>query len=122
MYAFTPEPRDYAKEYKPYGKICYGWNLSGTPEEVTKKVDNRLQLKYLLEAYRLFPKKESFFILPQTSNAQDIFFNRLAGNSTLMQQLKTGVSEKEIRKSWEPRLNSFKKIRKKYLMYPDFDS
>ena len=122
MYAFVPETRDYAKEHKPYGKTCYGWNLSGTPEEVIKKVDNRLQLKYLLEAYRLFPKKESFFILPKTSNAQDIFFNRLAGNSTLMQQLKSGVPEKEIRKSWEPRLNSFKKIRKKYLMYPDFDS
>ncbi len=122
MYAFTPEPRDYAKEYKPYGKTCYGWNLSGTPEEVIKKVDNRLQLKYLLEAFRLFPDKKSFFYLPKTNNAEDIFFNRLAGNSTLMQQLKTGVSEKEIRKSWEPRLKSFKKIRKKYLMYPDFDA
>lgn len=122
MYSFVPEPRDYAKEYKPYGKTCFGWNLSATPEEVINKVDNRLQLKYLLEAYRLFPKKDSFFILPKTTNAEDIFFNRLAGNATLMQQLKSGASEKEIRKSWESKLNSFKKIRKKYLMYPDFDA
>jgi uncharacterized protein YbbC (DUF1343 family) len=121
MYAFVPEPRDYAKEYKPYGKTCYGWNLSGTPEEVLKKVDNKIQLKYLLEAYRLFPKKDSFFILPKTGKQEDIFFNRLAGNATLMQQIKKGLSEKEIRKSWEPALKKFKTIRKKYLMYPDFE-
>jgi uncharacterized protein YbbC (DUF1343 family) len=121
MFSFVPEPRDYAKEYKPYGKTCYGWNLSGTPEDVIKRVDNKLQLKYLLEAYRLFPDKASFFILPKSKNAEDIFFNKLAGNATLMQQIKKGVSEKDIRKSWEPRLKSFKKIRKKYLMYPDFE-
>jgi uncharacterized protein YbbC (DUF1343 family) len=121
MYAFVPEPRDYAKEYKPYGKTCYGWNLSGSPEEVLKKVDNRIQLKYLLEAYRLFPKKESFFILPTSGKPEDVFFNRLAGNATLMQQIKKGVSEKDIRKSWEPGLTKFKEIRKKYLMYPDFE-
>jgi uncharacterized protein YbbC (DUF1343 family) len=121
MFAFVPEPRDYAKESKPYGKTCYGWNLSGTPENVLKRVDNKLQLKYLLEAYRLFPDKESFFILPKSSNSENVFFNKLAGNATLMQQIKKGVSEKDIRKSWEPRLKSFKKIRKKYLMYPDFD-
>jgi uncharacterized protein YbbC (DUF1343 family) len=121
MFSFVPESRDYAKEYKPYSKTCYGWNLSGTPEDVLKKVDNKLQLKYLLEAYRLFPNKESFFILPKSSNAEDVFFNKLAGNATLMQQIKKGISEKDIRKSWEPRLKSFKKIRKKYLMYPDFE-
>jgi uncharacterized protein YbbC (DUF1343 family) len=121
MFSFVPEPRDYAKEYKPYGKTCYGWNLSGTPEDVIKRVDNKLQLKYLLEAYRLFPDKASFFILPKSKNAEDIFFNKLAGNATLMQQIKKGISEKDIRKSWEPRLKSFKKIRKKYLMYPDFE-
>jgi uncharacterized protein YbbC (DUF1343 family) len=121
MYAFVPEPRDYAKEYKPYGKTCYGWNLSGTPEEVLKKVDNKIQLKYLLEAYRLFPKKDSFFILPKSGKPEDIFFNRLVGNTTLMQQIKKGMSEKDIRKSWEPGLKKFKTIRKKYLMYPDFE-
>ena len=121
MFSFVPQPRDYAKEYKPYGKTCFGWNLSGTPEDVIRRVDNKLQLKYLLEAYRLFPGKESFFILPKSSNAEDIFFNKLAGNAALMQQIKKGVSEKDIRKSWEPRMKSFKKIRKKYLIYPDFE-
>ena len=119
MYAFVPAPRDYAKEYKPYGKTCYGWNLSGTPEEVFKEVNNRVLLKYLLEAYRLFPQKEMFFILPKNGKVEEAFFNKLAGNATLMQQIKNGVPETEIRKSWEPKLSQFKAIRKKYLLYAD---
>jgi len=38
-----------------------------------------------------------------------------------MQQVKDGKSEEEIRKSWEPGLTQFKTIRKKYLLYPDFE-
>lgn len=118
MYAFVPEYRSYAPESKPYGKQCYGWNLHGTPEEVLKQVDGKIQLKYLLEAYRLFPDKSKFFILPKSGNDADAFFNNLAGNYTLMQQIKAGKSEEEIRKSWEPGLAKFKEIRKKYLIYP----
>lgn len=36
-----------------------------------------------------------------------------------MDQIIAGKSEAEIRKSWEPALNSFKTLRKKYLMYND---
>lgn len=121
MYAFVPEPRAYAKESKPYGQQCYGWNLSGTPEAVLQQINNRLQLKYLLEAYRLFPDKSKFFILPKNGNEAEAFFNNLAGNAKLMQQIKEGQSEEEIRKSWEPALAKFKAIRKKYLLYPDFE-
>ncbi|OLY94902.1 Uncharacterized conserved protein YbbC, DUF1343 family [Cnuella takakiae] len=120
MYAFVPQPRDYARESKPYGKQCYGWNLAGTPEEVLKQMDNKIQLKYLLEAYRLFPDKSKFFILPKSGNDAEAFFNNLAGTHTLMQQIKAGKSEAEIRKSWEPALARFREIRKKYLLYPDF--
>jgi uncharacterized protein YbbC (DUF1343 family) len=86
-----------------------------------KKVNNRIQLKYLLDAYKLFPDKEAFFIKPKSGNMDEAFFNKLAGNATLMQQIKAGKSESEIRKSWQPKLNEFKKIRKKYLLYEDFE-
>ena len=92
--------------------MCYGWNLAGAPQEVLKKVDGRIQLSYLLNAYKLFPDKEQFFLANN-------FFNKLAGNATLMQQIKDGKSEEEIRKSWEPGLKAFKEIRKKYLIYAD---
>jgi uncharacterized protein YbbC (DUF1343 family) len=121
LYQFTPTSRDGAKEPKLKDQVCYGWNLSGSKEDVLKKVDNKLQLGWLIMAYQLFPDKDKFFILPKSGNADESFFNKLAGNATLMQQLKKGTSEKEIRKSWQPKLTEFKKIRKKYLLYPDFE-
>jgi uncharacterized protein YbbC (DUF1343 family) len=50
---------------------------------------------------------------------EESFFNKLAGNNELWQQIRDGKSEAEIRKSWEPALSTFKKIRKKYLLYAD---
>ncbi len=121
LYSFTPNPTDGAKSSKLYGQQCYGWNLDGSVEEVLKEVDNKLQLKYLMEAYRLFPDKSKFFILPKSGNMEESFFNKLAGNNELWQQLKNGVSEEDIRKSWEPALSAFKQTRKKHLLYEDFE-
>ncbi len=121
LYSFTPKPNSGAKNSKHFGEICYGWNLSGTVKEVLKKVDGKIQLKWLIKAYQLFPDKNNFFILPKSGNMEQSFFNKLAGNNELWQQIKDGKSEEEIRESWEPELSNFKKIRKKYLLYPDFN-
>ena len=121
LYAFTPTSRDGAKEPKLKNQLCYGWNLYGSNEEILSKVDNKVQIKYLLDAYKLFPDKETFFRKPQSGKLTDYFFNKLAGNSELMEQVKAGKTEKEIRDSWQPKLNAFKTIRKKYLLYPDFE-
>jgi len=114
LFSFTPNPNEGSKSSKHFGKVCYGWDLGGTVEEVMKKVDCRIQLKWLIEAYKLFPQKDSFFL---RSNS----FNRLSGTDVLMQQIKDGKSEEEIRKSWEPKLSEFKVVRKKYLLYEDFE-
>jgi uncharacterized protein YbbC (DUF1343 family) len=113
LFSFTPMPDAGAKSSKCFGLKCYGWYISGNTEEVLKKLDNKIQFRYLLEAYKLFPGKDSFFL-------KNNYINTLAGNDILVQQIKKGISEKEIRKSWEPALSSFKKIRKKYLLYKDF--
>jgi uncharacterized protein YbbC (DUF1343 family) len=113
LYAFTPVPHQGATDPKWNGKVCYGWNISGTKEQVLKNINGRMQLKYLLQAYKLFPDKDNFFL--KTGG-----FNRLAGNDQLIEQIKSGKSETEIRRSWQPGLQKFKAIRKKYLLYPDF--
>lgn len=110
LYAFTPKPNEGSKSSKCFYQQCYGWHISGTNEEVLKKLDGKIQLGYLLEAYRLFPGKDSFFL-------KNNFFNKLAGNDILMKQVKQGLSEAEIRKSWEPGITAFKAIREKYLLY-----
>ncbi|MFT3981564.1 MAG: DUF1343 domain-containing protein [Ferruginibacter sp.] len=114
LYSFTPMPNAGAKSSKCFGQKCYGWNISGTDETILKIVDGKLQLKYLLEAYRLFPGKDSFFL-------KNNFFDKLAGNDELQQQVKKGMSETAIRASWQPALDTFKAIRKKYLLYEDFE-
>jgi uncharacterized protein YbbC (DUF1343 family) len=114
LYSFVPKPNEGAKSSKHYFETCYGWNLHDQPAKVLNEVNGRIQLKWLLNAYKLFPGKDSFFL--KTNH-----FNRLAGNDVLMQQVKEGKSEEEIRKSWKPGLENFKAIRKKYLLYADFE-
>lgn len=121
LYQFTPVSTPGADNPKLKGQVCYGWNLSGTQHDVLKKINNHVQLFALMNAYKLFPDKENFFIKPKMKNPkpENWGFNRLVGNADLMQQLKDGKSEEEIRKSWEPKLSKFKNIRKKYLLYKD---
>ena len=114
LFSFTPRSMEGAKDPKLKDKVCYGWDLSGTPEQVRKSVNNKVQLKWILKAYKLFPDKDKFFLSSKS-------LNRLAGNDILMKQIKDGLSEDEIRKSWEPALSNYKKIRKKYLLYKDFE-
>jgi len=118
---FTPQPNAGAKSSKHYGKLCYGWDVSGTPKEVLAKTKGQIQLKWLIEAYRLFPDKDSFFLLPKSGDMKGSFFNKLAGNNELWQQIRQGLSEEEIKKSWEPALSNYKATRKKYLLYKDFE-
>jgi uncharacterized protein YbbC (DUF1343 family) len=110
LYSFTPRSTPGAKEPPLKDVTCYGYNLTGTPEAVRQEMNGRIQLKWLIQAYQLFPEKDKFFIP---------FFNKLAGNTILQQQIKKGLSEAEIRKSWEPALTQFKTTRKKYLLYAE---
>ncbi|GAC1594198.1 MAG: DUF1343 domain-containing protein [Ginsengibacter sp.] len=113
LYSFTPHSTSGAKEPKFRDQKCYGWNLSGTLNKVLEEVGNKIQLKWIINAFKLFPDKGHFF-------GSQSSFNRLAGNDVLMNQILNMESEVNIRKSWEPALSEFKKIRSKYLLYKDF--
>ena len=113
-YSFTPKPNAGAKNSKCFYRQCYGWNLGGTEEEVLKMLNGKIQLNYLIQAYKLFPGKDSFFL-------KNNFIDKLAGTDQLQKQIKQGLPEDAIRKSWEPALGNFKVLRKKYLLYEDFE-
>ena len=46
------------------------------------------------------------------------FIYKLTGDETLKSQVKQGLTEEEIRKSWQPELGKYRELRKKYLLYP----
>lgn len=105
-YKFTPIPCFGAKNPLYENTTCRGYDLSKTNEFRLYQID----LSYLINARNLLEGKHSFI-------NQSQFFNLLAGNSTLQHQIKTGITEEEIRNSWTPKLNEFKKTRLKYLLY-----
>ncbi|WP_224996532.1 exo-beta-N-acetylmuramidase NamZ domain-containing protein [Cesiribacter sp. SM1] len=103
-FTFTPTPMPGAKNPPLEGKQCWGLDL----REVTPP--NELDLGYVISFYQLFPEKEQFF---------KTFFNTLAGTDQLAAQIKQGLTEEQIRASWQPELESYKSKRTRYLLYPD---
>lgn len=101
-FSFTPKPNFGAKDPVHNGKVCFGEDLT----EI-KRV-NRLELKWLLKAYENTADKTVFF---------NDFFTKLAGTKKLREQIEAGMTEKEIRKTWQEGLEQFKEVRKKYLIY-----
>lgn len=101
-FSFTPMPNFGAKDPTHNGKLCYGEDL--TKIEKVKQ----LELKWLIKAYNTTSDKSKFF---------NDFFVKLAGTQKLREQIEAGISENEIRKSWEKGLNDFKTMRRNYLIY-----
>lgn len=109
-FSFTPHPIPGASNSPLFnGQECYGLDL----RHITPK--SELDLDYLIQIYKGIDHPDTFF-------RSDGFFNLLAGNSNLRKQLESNATEEEIRASWQPALQHFKQIRKKYLLYPDFES
>ncbi len=123
LFSFTPVSMFGSKTPPLQDKRCYGHDLRHEKIDITKPKWRQIQLSYIMNAYKLFPNKDSFFLRPKKNNPQwqDYFFNKLSGNYTLMWQIMNGKSEAEIRKSWQPGLAKYKAMRKKYLLYPDFE-
>jgi uncharacterized protein YbbC (DUF1343 family) len=111
-YQFTPKPNAASKEPPLNGKLCKGTDLSTIPESTLQK--NKLNYSYFFEAFSAFKSKDSFFLKTN-------YIDRLAGSDTFRKNVLAGKSEKEIRKSWEKDITKFKQIRKKYLLYADFE-
>ena len=101
IFSFTPQTNEGAKYPKYKNKICFGEDLR------TTKNLHKLDLSFLITAYKQ-NSSEHFF---------NKFFTKLAGTEKLQRQIEQGVSEKEIQKSWKKGLETFKKVRKKYLIY-----
>ena len=101
-FSFTPQPNEGASKPKHKGKTCYGMDLR--KEERLSE----LKLDWLIQAYKDYPKQQKFF---------SSFFKKLSGTAKLQEQIEAGMSEKDIKASWQSGLDKFRAVRQKYLMY-----
>ncbi|MCB8965159.1 MAG: DUF1343 domain-containing protein [Bacteroidales bacterium] len=112
LFGFTPEERVGASIDPPFkGKMCYGVDLRDFSEDylVAQKAIN---LEWLIYTYKTHPHKDRFF---------NSFFQNLAGTSQLQKQIENGLDALAIRESWQLGIANYKRIRKGYLLYPDFE-
>ncbi len=110
-YSFTPIPIAGVSEDPPLnGQLCFGQNLGEQAETIIEK--GKLELSWLIGAYNELCPQTDFF---------KPYFDKLVGSNLLREQIESGLDEKEIHKSWRTGLKEFKKIREKYLLYPDFE-
>ena len=111
---FTPEPIKGVSESSDKGETCRGVNLTDSAVINMKSIQNDFTLVYLIQAYAHFLDKNKFFNRPD-------FFDKLMGNSIVREMIMIGATEQEIVLSWQSKLDKFKKVRKQYLLYPDFE-
>jgi uncharacterized protein YbbC (DUF1343 family) len=132
LYPFTVLGAPYMKgvykfSYKPTGiqgmaetpifkdEVCYGIDLRNYDTSIFRKT-KQINLAWVIELYKASPKKQDFFNSKLSNQTMPI--ERLIGVGNFRQQIIDGVSEKDIRASWEPGLSQYKTMRKKYLLYP----
>ncbi len=101
-FKYIPMPNEGAKHPKHDNKLCYGEDLS------SREKLGGLDLSYLIRAYQNSVDQPIFF---------SDFFTKLAGTTELRQQIEQGISEADIKASWQDGLNTFKKMRTQYLIY-----
>lgn len=107
-FSFTPISIPGASLHPKFkNEKCFGYDLTKIDLELLRN-QKGLQLNYLIEFYNTSEDKTNFFIP---------FFDKLAGNQKLRNQIIVGKSEKEIKESWQKDLEKFNLIRKKYLIY-----
>ncbi|MEO9511911.1 MAG: DUF1343 domain-containing protein [Flavobacteriaceae bacterium] len=102
-FSYIPKPNFGSKYPKEEGEKCFGKDLSKW------EYMNTMSLQWLIDAYQNTLDKSAFF---KTES-----FTKHSGSTELQKQIESGLSAKEIRVTWQNDLETFKKIRLKYLRY-----
>ena len=103
-FSYTPVSNFGAKSPKHKGVVCYGENLNDV------NINGVMTLKWVINAYQHCTDKSLFF---NTNN-----FTKHAGTNILQKQIEAGLTEDQIKATWQEGLKKFKKTRAKYLIYP----
>ncbi len=108
-YKFTPKPLvGFEKNPLQNGKLCYGLDLRRVAPP------KGLSLSYFIDFMNLYGDRKSFI-------SSISLFDKLVGDSSVRRMLVEGRSEAEIRATWKADLDKYRAMRKKYLLYKDYE-
>jgi len=109
-YSFTPQNiPGIADDPKFEGKLC-GGEIVMDVKDSSLFANPKVDLKWLMKFYTTNGTEDGEFFKD--------FFYKLSGNKILKEQIERGLSEAEIRKTWQADLNTYEAKRNLYLLYP----
>ena len=110
-FSFTPKASATNPDPLLLNKVCYGLDLRSMQAEQLRQM-KQIHLQWLMDVYKMMKNKEGFFT---------DYIDKLAGTDALRKQIIAGWSEEKIRQTWQGPLQQFKALRRKYLLYDDFE-
>jgi uncharacterized protein YbbC (DUF1343 family) len=111
---FIPQALKNIAENPPFkNRRCYGYKLESIPQADSLFLAGIILLKEFYELYKSERGKNGK--LPSFFNS---FFRLLAGNEEFQKMIEGGASAEQILSSWQPNLESYKKMKEKYHLYP----
>lgn len=107
---FTPIPiPGVADDPKHENKLCGGFEVHDAEDE-SFFASPKLNLSWLILFYKNNRAEDGEYFKS--------FIYKLCGTKALSAQVEQGKSADEIRATWQPELEKYKELRKKYLLYP----
>lgn len=113
-FRFMPHPMKGSDKHPLHqDTYCYGLNLSSE-----KNIPKGFSLQYVIQFYNYFQNltkhaDKEFFTRPH-------WFDLLMGTNQVRLDILKNKTEEQIRSAWQKKLNQYKEIRKKYLLYEDY--
>jgi uncharacterized protein YbbC (DUF1343 family) len=108
---FTPVSKPGAKDPKFKDQVCYGIDFKDATHGSDQAL-HEIHIEWIVEMYQAYENKDEFF----TS-----FFDQLVGNTSVKADILNGTDGEKLKTLWKTEVDQFKKIRKKYLLYTDFE-
>lgn len=113
-FRFMPHPMKGSDKHPLHqDTYCYGLNLNSE-----KNIPKGFSLQYVIQFYNYFQNltkhaEKDFFTRPH-------WFDLLMGTNQVRLDILKNKTEEQIRSAWQKKLNQYKEIRKKYLLYEDY--
>ena len=108
-FTFTPESiKGMAMNPKHKDELCYGIDL--------RNIDPpKFTLQYFFDYLKITTDTATYLERPE-------WIEILMGDPNFVEKVEAGKTEAQITESWQADLDDYLLMRKKYLLYPDFDA